>query len=205
MSDRNRVPSAVMTSRLQDDGGFTFSENSQKFAKGGAFASQWGTEQKVAGGATPLSVDQFRTQNAEHLSQKTHHLGGWRHEGSDYLDVSKQFADPAEAAEFGRRNAQIAAFDLDKFEEIPIDYGASKLPQGTPENIRSEYNELGRTAVDAQLHGRADPSQARERGAQIADKLFQQETLQTVGQNYSQPQPQPETLVARVANRIHGR
>jgi len=193
-----------MSSRLQDDGGFTFDENRQEFAGSGSYASQWGTEHKVPD-ATPLSVDQFRDQNAAHLAQKDKFLGGWRSDdhGGDFLDVTTRFNTPGEAQEYGRQNAQFAAFNLDTMKELPIDYGASSLPKGTPDTLRSEYDELGRSAVDAQQHGRADPSQARERGAAIADKLIQQETLQKMGQHYAtDTRAKPDTVVAQVADRM---
>jgi hypothetical protein len=47
-------------------------------------------------------------------------LGGWEYEGRFYFDSCRVFADREKAIEFGRKNGQIAIFDLDNLEEIRL-------------------------------------------------------------------------------------
>lgn len=69
---------------------------------------------------SPQSISEFISNNLASLSMPDYYLGAWKHEGLVYLDVTQVLADREAAIEAAINAEQLAIFDLDNFEEIPV-------------------------------------------------------------------------------------
>lgn len=69
---------------------------------------------------SPQSIVEFISNNFGSLSMPDYYLGAWKHEGLVYLDVTQVLADREAAIEAAINAEQLAIFDLDNFEEIPV-------------------------------------------------------------------------------------
>lgn len=99
-----------LISSLKD--GFTFHLRNKEMVKSGIVVAYAETQNAFG----------FRgfVKAAVHASLHDGVLGGWEYEGRFYFDSCRVFRDRNEAIEFGRRNGQIAVFDLDNLEEIRL-------------------------------------------------------------------------------------
>lgn len=80
---------------------------------------------------SPEQIQEYAEQNKDLLEQKGHTIGTWFNEedGNTYLDVTITEASKEKALKLGEEKEQIAIFDLEKFEEIPVEkkVGPKKL------------------------------------------------------------------------------
>ena len=186
-----RVSSARLAQDLAEDGGFTVHEATGDRPAAGYAVSDFGAEERIEQpGASVSDIERYRQRESGKLAGPKKFLGGWRNDDegrgheADYLDVSSVVGTRREAFDIGQRNAQRAVMDLGSFEESSVPFppsipGPQRTGQTTKEYRADEAQnrELGRSMIENQLHGRQDPSQAKERGAAIADDLISREQL----------------------------
>jgi hypothetical protein len=82
-----------------------------------------GREKKVPGAQlTPEVVKDYIAKNQDLLSDPKNSIGTWfnKGDGQSYLDISVTTDNLDEALALGQQNKQLAIFDLQKFEEIPV-------------------------------------------------------------------------------------
>lgn len=184
----HRLPSSVTREAVRRQGsdeGFTVNPHTYEFPETGVIASEYGHEKKVAAGdLSPEHIDQYVASKTTALNQPGRHLGGWRHAGEDYLDVNRRFATQRAAIDFGRRNAQIAVFDLDKGRSFDVPFNVGTTFVGEPGTLpidqnqkRREHNEIGRQAAVQQIKAHRGEVSPQEAGARIADAIFEQRAM----------------------------
>lgn len=122
----NLSPNQFSNKELQeklDEGGFTVKEGTRQIPETGVFASVRGHEMKTPGLASTGQIGSYRSEKSGELSDPAHYLGGWKEHGHSFLDVTRQFGNRPDAYRFGRKNLQLATFDLGKFKQLGINYG----------------------------------------------------------------------------------
>ncbi|MCA1783594.1 MAG: hypothetical protein LC679_15900 [Intrasporangiaceae bacterium] len=182
-----RVPSERLAEDLATEGGFTVQEETGIRPDQGIAVADFGAERIVRDpGADAGDIERYRQDFADNLAGPRKFLGGWRdpQTEADYLDTSEVVGTRREAFHVGQRNAQRAVMDLGTFEEHSVPYspglpGPKRTGQTPQEFHKSEAQnrELGRSMIEHQLHGRADPSQAAERGDEIAKAMIARDNL----------------------------
>lgn len=85
----------------------------------------------VDGPPTREQIEEFVRKHWSLLQQPENSIGTWynKADGKTYLDISRTVPSVDKALELGKKHRQIAIFDLNRFEEIPVEGGAqSPLP-----------------------------------------------------------------------------
>src|SRR5690606_5558071 len=88
-------------------------------------------EEVIDGLPTREQIEEFIRKHWRLLQQPENSIGTWYNEadGKTYLDISRTVPSVDKALELGKKHRQIAIFDLNRFEEIPVEGGAqSPLP-----------------------------------------------------------------------------
>jgi hypothetical protein len=83
----------AMHSALEKEGGFTFNPRKDKFeTEGFSVATRPEAEHRIpTSETTPGHIEGYAQTHREALSQAPEHLGGWRSDTHDVLDVSKVY------------------------------------------------------------------------------------------------------------------
>lgn len=174
----------VLERKLEDEGGFTTHVPTQSFPRTGIMVAQHGAEERVAG-ATAREIGQYRRDNSDELFADAAHMGGWRSGDADYLDVSRAFVRADEAHEYGRRNAQIATYDLGEDKERAVHYGPPVPPLDVANPLEehrsatAKKNAAYRGLVRQHLKARGAPSTEEQmvRARQLGDAVYNAEQL----------------------------
>jgi hypothetical protein len=95
--------------------------------------------QIIDGDLTPEMLQDYVQRNADVLSDPLHSIGTWKNaeNGKTYLDVTETLDDLAAATESGTRRGELAIFDLQKMQEIPLPAAAKSsgpVAPGLPES-----------------------------------------------------------------------
>jgi ribosomal protein S18 acetylase RimI-like enzyme len=109
---------------LMRDGGYTVNAH-RSVPKQGWMVSLPGHEQQYASvpDVTPTGVQRYIDQHEKVLKQNDHYIGGWvdKTSGKTYLDTSKRINDRDAAIAEGRRNKQLAIYNIGSGEEVRLD------------------------------------------------------------------------------------
>jgi hypothetical protein len=117
----------MLIKQLKDNGGFTFHAQTGEQPTKGYSVSPFQDREAIFPGTDvrPSDLHNYVAKNQDLLSKPDHYLGGWhdKEHGNTAIDVSiiKPTKDSAEMT--GRDHKQKAYFDLEKGEDVPIDYG----------------------------------------------------------------------------------
>jgi hypothetical protein len=85
--------------------------------------SEPGVEQEIpASQLTRDALEKHWNENAGNVTDPDTFHGGWHdpQSGNAYLDISRQYDDPNEAMDAGRRNGQLAIYDFKAGKSIPV-------------------------------------------------------------------------------------
>lgn len=126
------------------NGGFTTDLEGNQPSSGYAFAPNKDTEVSVPTAQfSPKVVADFIKNNAEELAKPGNHIGTWEDGDQTYLDVSRVGPASADTLAAAQDAHQLAAFDLDKFQDVPLgkmENGVyNKLDEAA--NIHNSYQE----------------------------------------------------------------
>src|SRR5262245_48991394 len=143
---------AEIHGRLASEGGFTVNPKSgARVTKGISVAPAANELQIPVSQSTPASLAAYHGENAPRFA-KGASLGGWRHEGTDYLDTPTVYPATPGGVSRSRRQMlasnQIASFNLGDFSESFNPYHAANrrgdiLAHDTPEQ-RQTWQEMPR-------------------------------------------------------------
>lgn len=87
----------------------------------GYMVSDKGPERIIPGNASAKEIEIHQMDNRDALlSDENVFHGGWKSDGNSYLDVSRHYRTKNRAMRAGRRNEQLAIFDLSTKESIPV-------------------------------------------------------------------------------------
>lgn len=113
-------PQAIMTARnaLLHSGGFSVKPSTGASPKSGYMVSIPGHSKIIAGDVDEKSLASYAKEHSDALSQPGAHIGGWQHEGNTYLDVSQNIRGRNAAIIAGKKNNQIAIYDVKHGSEI---------------------------------------------------------------------------------------
>lgn len=77
---------------------------------------------------TPTAIEKYMDANRSALDPEERYLGGWVDTTDDkvYLDVSEHFASRAQAVAEGKRNKQLAVFNVESGNELRLDKAAAR-------------------------------------------------------------------------------
>jgi hypothetical protein len=125
-----------MVRRMGEEGGFTYNPRKDIYeTEGWAVSPHKEAEQVTPSGETsPALMGAYHAKHEDLLSQKPNMMGGWRNEGSDYLDVSKVYPPTGGGQSAARyqavKHSQEATFNLGTFQEDPNPFmNAEKYPE----------------------------------------------------------------------------
>jgi hypothetical protein len=107
--------------RLATEGGFTVNPTSGERVTKGISVAPFGNERTVPSAtSTPGDIASYHAANTDRFGRGAS-LGGWRHEGTDYLDTPTVYPDTPGGVSRSRRQMlasdQIASFNLSDFSE----------------------------------------------------------------------------------------
>lgn len=103
------------------NGGVTISLAGDKPARGFAYAPSKTTEFSVPKEKfTQEVVDKYVDDHLDELVQPGNHIGMWESDGKIYMDISRVGEPNAKTLEEAMGNDQLAVFDLETFEEVPL-------------------------------------------------------------------------------------
>lgn len=108
--------------RIMKNGGITFDPRTLKAVSKGFALSPYKRNEVVIPCAefSAASIRKYMEANRVLLSLPDHYLGAWCSGGRIYLDVSVVVRDRAYAERLARAADQLAMFNLETFEEIPV-------------------------------------------------------------------------------------
>jgi hypothetical protein len=173
---------------LEEQGGFSVHIPTGGKPKTGHIASRFGSEMVTDNVATAAWISEHERRFSEALNSPETYQGGWKtgDPPKRYLDVSERFTTAREAHEFGRRNAQIAFYDLAADKERLIHYGPAVKPRRDISNPLLEHraatarkNAAYRGTVRQHLKERAanprTPEEIRAAGERIGHAVYNAE------------------------------
>lgn len=104
------------------NGGMTYNPRKGEFVNGGYACAKAENEVIIDGVCGEMDLAKYMVKFANDLRDKHAMLGVWFNEenGKTYLDTSYVFECEKQATEFGRKNKQLAIFNLNTFEEIRL-------------------------------------------------------------------------------------
>lgn len=172
-----------LAKRLREEGGFTVNVNTGRSPNTGFATSIHGHEEQIPGDAAPTDIRRYRTEHDEELQRPTSYFGAWKYGGTSFLDSSRHFETPGEAHEFGRRNAQIAFYDIAADKERLVHYGppVESLPVANPlvehRAATARKNAAHRGLIRQQLKARESGSheEAMAEARKLGEAVFQTE------------------------------
>lgn len=137
--DPNHPQYGEMVQKLGAEGGFTYNPRKDKFETSGWAVSPYPQHESIRPQAesTPERMAGYHEEHADLLGEKPHMMGGWRNEGSDYLDVSKLYPPTGGGQSAARyqsvKHNQLASMNLGTFEEdVNPFHSAGKAGPDTP-------------------------------------------------------------------------
>lgn len=134
-------------------GGYSVKPHTGEEPTTGHMVSRWGHERVVEGVAPPEEIDAYLDEHDQHFRDDgTLYHGAWIEGDKTYLDESKNLPTRAEAVQYGRENAQKAAYDVEagRSYTIPAQHRmryAGTLLEGLS---KTEKNKLGASNREAQ-------------------------------------------------------
>lgn len=138
--------------RLASEGGFTVNPGTGARVTKGISVAPAGNERTVPSATSgPADIASYHAANTERFG-KGASLGGWRHEGTDYLDTPTVYPATPGGVSRSRRQMlasdQIASFNLSDFSESfnpyhPANRGGDIVAHDTPEQ-RETWQEMPR-------------------------------------------------------------
>lgn len=165
------------------NGGSTFSAEGKDLAGTDAYAvGSYPERTERLDELTPEALADFKTRNADVLSQPDHMVGTWENPetGKHELDVSRMYRDRDEAMAAGRNANQIAIGHMKTFENIPT--GGTGEVTNSARDISARYNkQTGRPAVS---DAKVDVDSRGEKIADAYDKLKHEPTNPKVKASY---------------------
>ena len=107
---------------IKENGGATYNLNSNNYMESGFMCAKAENEYIIDGQVTVEHLQNYITKYAKDLQKENANLGAWYNteNGKTYLDTSFRFENLQDAVEFGRKNNQLAIFNLNTFEEYRL-------------------------------------------------------------------------------------
>lgn len=98
---------------VREAGGGSVNPSTGESPKRGFMVSDYGSERIVPGHLEGHHVAEYLQEKSQHLAAPNAYLGAWHEEGQTYLDVSRNVDTKKKAMRAGRRNKQLAVYDVD--------------------------------------------------------------------------------------------
>ena len=107
---------------IKANGGATYNLNSNNYMESGFMCAKAENEYIIDGQVTAEHLQNYITKYGKDLQKENANLGAWYNteNGKTYLDTSFRFENLQDAVEFGRKNNQLAIFNLNTFEEYRL-------------------------------------------------------------------------------------
>lgn len=129
---------SALFDRVIADGGFTYQPLNDTSPKEGFAVSTFRGEERQypLDKLTPDDVfDYMKVREAKFADPRVH-VGGWVHEGKCFLDLSTVEKDRGVAEALGKKNDQLAIFNLGTFETIPVASGRHEQRESYGGSVR---------------------------------------------------------------------
>lgn len=213
----------------KDNGGFTYDVLRDALVDKGVAVSPYSQYEAIVPEAefTAEVLEQYMVDHAEVLAQADHKFGMWFNEedGNIYLDISIVKETRDEAIKLGLEHNQLAAFDLERMEEVHVQTaeeraareklgrdangnqgeqegaGPATLPEGDGSQVKfSKHKERGRKVNGSPVESRQSKNRAEPSGAASQlDSRGRQEIWDfegSNGRNGNRPGPQADRQVS---------
>lgn len=107
---------------IKANGGATYNLNSNNYMASGFMCAKAENEAVIDGQVNVAHLEQYIAKYNKDLQEPNANLGAWYNteDGKTYLDTSYRFETLEEAVEFGRKNNQLAIFNLNTYEEYRL-------------------------------------------------------------------------------------